>query len=128
MEIDPTYLFTLPLPPTSNHRLIPIVRHGRLRLITAPSMRKWKAEAASLLEPCDHFTTGKVRLDLTIVWPDRRKRDLDGPVKPVLDALTAAGVWGDDDQVKDLRLWVDDAGYLQEAGTIAGKVQTFVPF
>ena len=37
--------------------------------------------------------------------PDRRKRDIDNLPKAVLDALTHAGVWADDEQIDDLRIW-----------------------
>lgn len=36
--------------------------------------------------------------------PDRRRRDMDNIKKPLLDALTHAGVWHDDCQVDDLRV------------------------
>lgn len=43
-------------------------------------------------------------LDLVEVWislwvPDRRRRDIDGPIKALLDGLTGAEVWADDQQV-----------------------------
>ena len=40
--------------------------------------------------------------------PDRRKRDLDNLPKAVLDGLTHAGVWLDDGQIDDLRVWRSD--------------------
>jgi crossover junction endodeoxyribonuclease RusA len=36
--------------------------------------------------------------------PDARKRDLDNLLKATLDALTAARVWQDDNQVKRIEL------------------------
>ena len=36
--------------------------------------------------------------------PDRRKRDLDNVAKGLLDAMTHAGVWVDDEQIDDLRI------------------------
>jgi crossover junction endodeoxyribonuclease RusA len=41
-----------------------------------------------------------VQVDLTP--PDRRKRDVDNPLKSLFDALTHAGVWSDDSQIKRL--------------------------
>ena len=43
-------------------------------------------------------------LDLVEVWislwvPDRWRRDIDGPIKALLDGLTVAEVWADDQQV-----------------------------
>ena len=50
------------------------------------------------------------RLAVTIEarMPDRRKRDLDNLPKAVLDGLTHAGVWLDDGQIDDLRVWRSD--------------------
>lgn len=54
----------------------------------------------------------QLRQRLTVViearMPDRRKRDLDNLPKAVLDGLTHAGVWVDDSQVDDLRVWRSD--------------------
>lgn len=48
--------------------------------------------------------------------PDRRKRDLDNIKKPLLDALTHAGVWNDDcqiDDVRSIRCPVTKGGYVR---------------
>jgi crossover junction endodeoxyribonuclease RusA len=36
--------------------------------------------------------------------PDRRRRDIDNVLKSLLDALTYAGTWQDDEQIDDLRI------------------------
>ena len=108
----------LKLPPTSNHRLIPV--NGRL--ITSPKMREWKkyAEEAVTASVIDHLDktpmTGKLAVTIIINWPDRRKRDLDGPVKPVLDALSKGGMIQDDSLIKDLWIRVDDHIDINDAG------------
>lgn len=126
----PIYHFELPLPPTVNHRLIPVRMGDKTRLITGPKMRHWKAEAARLLGTPDRtFGDQTVYLRLRIKWPDLRKRDIDGPVKPLMDALTAAGVWDDDSQVRQLLVEAVPRDYgLQEPGTVAGQVADWEPF
>lgn len=47
---------------------------------------------------------GRIRLCLTAHPPDRRTRDLSNLTKALEDALTKAGVWGDDGQIDDLRI------------------------
>ncbi len=100
----------LKLPPTSNHRLIPV--NGRL--ITSPKMREWKkyAEEAVTISIMgrlgDTPMAGKLSVTIIISWPDYRKRDIDGPVKPVLDALTKGGMIEDDSLIKDLWVKVDE--------------------
>lgn len=48
--------------------------------------------------------SGPVSVDIVAYMPDRRRRDLDNILKSLLDSLTHAGVWDDDDQVHDLRI------------------------
>ncbi|NBW20709.1 MAG: RusA family crossover junction endodeoxyribonuclease [Caulobacteraceae bacterium] len=57
---------------------------------------------------------GSVRVVIEAFPPDRRKRDLDNILKSLLDALTHAGVWEDDSQIEDLRIY---------RSTIAGMVK-----
>jgi crossover junction endodeoxyribonuclease RusA len=46
-----------------------------------------------------------VKVDIEACMPDRRKRDLDNLPKALFDALTHAGLWHDDGQVDDYRVW-----------------------
>jgi crossover junction endodeoxyribonuclease RusA len=46
-----------------------------------------------------------VRVEIIAAMPDRRRRDLDNIQKAILDALTHAGVWEDDSQVDDIRVF-----------------------
>ena len=59
--------------------------------------------------------TGPVVVDIEAFMPDRRRRDLDNLLKGLLDSLTHAGVWEDDNQVVDLR--------IRKAPTIGGMVK-----
>jgi crossover junction endodeoxyribonuclease RusA len=50
------------------------------------------------------FPDGPVQVRITACPPDRRRRDLDNMLKPMLDALTHVKVWSDDSQIDDLRI------------------------
>lgn len=58
--------------------------------------------------------TGPVAVEIEAFQPDRRKRDLDNLGKAALDALTHAGLWLDDSQIVDLRLYwaAEQGGFL----------------
>lgn len=45
-----------------------------------------------------------VRVEIDLYPPTRQRMDIDNRVKPILDALTRAGVWQDDSQVIELRV------------------------
>ncbi|XYQ56799.1 RusA family crossover junction endodeoxyribonuclease [Pectobacterium carotovorum] len=48
--------------------------------------------------------TSLVAVTITFYPPDRRTRDMDNYLKAPLDALTHAGVWADDSQIKRMLL------------------------
>jgi crossover junction endodeoxyribonuclease RusA len=45
---------------------------------------------------------GRLSVHIELFVPDKRKRDIDNYAKALLDALTHAGVWRDDEQVDRL--------------------------
>lgn len=92
----------LPWPPTANH----IWQHAR-------RMNYLSKEYKSFLEltffsvrsqlPRKHKPLeDEVRVTILLFPPTNRKYDVDNRVKPILDALTKAGVWEDDSQVRTL--------------------------
>ena len=98
---------TLPWPPTVNHYWDRNA-NGTMRISKkGKAFREavgWIA-AKHKLGPANRF-----KVDIAAYAPDNRRRDLDNVLKAILDALTHAGVWADDDQVDDLRIrWVRDA-------------------
>ncbi|MBO18890.1 RusA family crossover junction endodeoxyribonuclease [Herbaspirillum sp.] len=96
------------LPPSSNNRLL---WRGK-RAVLAPAYREWKQKAVEYI--ADEFDNAEMpyfpsdreyRVLIAIGWPDRRRRDIDGPVKPILDAITESCVaWADDSQVVSLQV------------------------
>ena len=80
---------------------MPVKVNGRTRLITTKEMRAWKKEAAAILKyesPIDTLLGYRLRIE--VWWPDRRRRDLDGPVKVVIDALVSAKILKDDSFIR----------------------------
>lgn len=45
-----------------------------------------------------------IKVYIELYPSDRRRRDIDNLLKPLLDSFTKAGVWNDDSQIKDLRI------------------------
>lgn len=72
-------------------------------LISAKGREYQSAACAAIIEqlrrlpkPC----TAKAAVEIIFYPPDARRRDLDNYNKALFDALTHAGVWEDDSQVK----------------------------
>tara|TARA_R100001198_G_C5120217_1_gene143337 strand:- start:216 stop:632 length:417 start_codon:yes stop_codon:yes gene_type:complete len=112
----------IPLPPTANHRLMPMCMKGRGRLIKSPKFRKWEKDAAVYIRgACDPMTDDKeLHVKITIRWPDKRKRDIDGPVKPLLDLIVRNGFIADDSHIRSLIVHREDADpdtFTGEPGT-----------
>jgi crossover junction endodeoxyribonuclease RusA len=57
-----------------------------------------------------HFT-GSLCVEIEAWRPDQRRRDLDNLLKATLDGLAHAGVFEDDSQIVDLRIyWAKELG------------------
>ena len=96
------WAMSLPYPPSVNHlwlrtrRGVHLSKEGRL----------YKQQVAELVR-----TVGKprlyermVRVELVLYPPDARRRDLDNVLKILLDSLTYARVWHDDEQVDQISI------------------------
>ena len=87
----------LPWPPTVNHYYT--VARGR-KILSAKG-RAYKTECCWLMtaERVPKLDSGKFEVLIHAYPPDRRKRDLDNILKPVLDALGEYGAITDDSDV-----------------------------
>jgi crossover junction endodeoxyribonuclease RusA len=100
---------TLPWPPSVNKYWRTF--QGRM-IISAEgrSYRKAVADQVLIQRGAKHYA-GKLRVEIEAFRPDNRRRDLDNLLKAVLDGCTHAGVWEDDSNIVDLRIyWTDTVG------------------
>ena len=101
----------LPFPPSVNS-MWRTPRSGPLagRTMLSEDGRRYRRAVADAVLVARAGRQIRQRLAVTIEarMPDRRKRDLDNLPKAVLDGLTHAGVWLDDGQIDDLRVWRSD--------------------
>ena len=84
---------TLPYPPSVNTYW---GFRGSRRFLTKKAVEFKKAVAA---EVSGGFVTDRLLVSVQLFPPDRRIRDIDNVVKPLLDALVQAGAMSDDSQI-----------------------------
>ena len=100
---------TMPWPPSVNKYWRTF--QGRM-IISAEgrSYRKAVADQVLIQRGAKHYT-GKLCVVIEAFRPDNRRRDLDNLLKAVLDGCTHAGVWEDDSNIVDLRIyWAETIG------------------
>ena len=92
-------IFVLPLPPSTNHGY----HTSKGRWYKDEKVITWENECLWILKKEKiRPIKGKVSVLIHYVFPDNRKRDIDGKIKFILDLLTKAGVYKDDNQVTKL--------------------------
>jgi crossover junction endodeoxyribonuclease RusA len=109
MDID----IVLPFPPSTNTYW----RMFQNRMIISKAGREYRKavqDAVMLQKANKHFDCELV-VTIEAYRPDNRRRDLDNLLKATLDSLTHAGVYLDDSQIIDLRIYwaVDKGGILK---------------
>jgi crossover junction endodeoxyribonuclease RusA len=94
-------ILTLPYPPSMNTYW----RRNGPRYFVAKAGQEFRAQVVALCMASGLRTiAGPVRMSITLVPGDRRRRDIDNVLKPLLDALTHGKAWDDDSQVKALSI------------------------
>lgn len=90
----------LPWPPSMNSYWRSIVLKGQVRVLISREGREYR-DAVLEAVPMASRRGLRGRLTVTVLArpPDRRRRDLDNLLKPLLDALLHAGVYEDDGQI-----------------------------
>lgn len=98
-------MLALPYPPSANTYW----RRNGHRYFIAPAGVAFRTEVeARCLSIGMRPLAGPVRLSVSLVPGDRRRRDIDNALKPLLDALTHGRAWADDSQVKALSVVMGD--------------------
>ena len=94
--------FTLPWPPSVNRYW----RSVNGRNILARDGREYRSLAIEslLLQGVRGVRSGPIYVRIIAHLPDNRRRDIDNILKAPLDAMTHAGVYGDDSQVERLSI------------------------
>jgi crossover junction endodeoxyribonuclease RusA len=95
----------LPWPPSVNHYW----RHVRIgRAIRVHISQEGAAYRRDVRSICKVYRVprveGRLTVAVSVVAPDKRKRDLDNLLKGLLDALCHAGVYEDDSQIDQLTI------------------------
>jgi crossover junction endodeoxyribonuclease RusA len=96
-----TMTIELPFPPSINHYW----RTFRGRHCISQGGKDYTTDVQAALWSVDwRLMRGRLAVDVDAVMPDRRRRDIDNLLKVLLDALTKANAWEDDEQIDDLRI------------------------
>ena len=101
------YTITLPFPISVNHYWSHRVIGRRVCTYLTDAGRAFKDLVTKAVVLCGGQLglTQELAVKVILHAPDGRRRDIDNfGGKALLDALTSAGVWKDDSQVKDLHL------------------------
>ncbi|MET3068791.1 RusA family crossover junction endodeoxyribonuclease [Atlantibacter hermannii] len=120
---------TLPFPPSVNtYWRAP--NRGPLagRHLISAAGRKYQSDAcAAIIEQLRRLpkpSTTPAAVAIILFPPDQRHRDLDNYNKALFDALTHAGVWEDDSQVKRMLV---EWGPVVPKGKVEITISTFNP-
>jgi len=106
-------MIELPWPPTVNH----YYTVSRNRKILSARGRAYKNECYWIMVEAKttKLTSGKFAIEITCFPPDRRRRDLDNLLKPILDSLTDYGAITDDSDIDEIRIRrakIEKPGYI----------------
>lgn len=96
--------FDLPWPPSVNTYWRHIIVKRRPRVLISEKGRAYRKAVLCRIGTKHRKIHGRVAVRIEANAPDNRARDLDNLPKAILDALTHAGVWGDDEQIDHLTI------------------------
>ena len=102
-ESTETVRITTPFPPTLNHN---VARNGKryFRDKNYDAFIELVGYEWRRVQPRKWDVNRRFAISIQLFYDSKRRYDVDNRVKPILDALTKAGVWQDDSQVDDVRV------------------------
>lgn len=102
------------MPPSANAMRAHFIKDGKVQSVKAKGYAAWKKAAAwEIAGARPGRIDGPYRLTIAVQrdWRSKRARDVDNTIKPVSDALVAAGVIKDDSLAEFVSAqWADDLG------------------
>jgi len=113
----------LPWPPSVNHYWVTRVIKHRVAKFVGQKGKEFREAVKQAVEPhlshCEEHFKGEARLAVvvTIISPDKRKRDVDNLCKALLDAMEHAGAYDDDSQIDSLVL-MRDRKHIESGGRV----------
>jgi crossover junction endodeoxyribonuclease RusA len=93
--------FEFPYPPSVNHYW---GQCGKRKYITKRGIDFRSSISGLVADKAQETITHEIEAFVTLYPPDKRRRDLDNPMKALLDAMQEAGVYDDDCQIKKLTI------------------------
>ncbi len=111
----------LPWPPTVNDYYgTRMIRKRRIQYIKAKGKLFRAACERTIAEQVGYLNIpDRLLVEVELYPPDRRRRDLDNYMKPLLDAITHAQVWEDDSQIDQLFIY---RGETVKQGAVIVKI------
>jgi Holliday junction resolvase RusA-like endonuclease len=102
------------MPPSANGMRAHFIEDGKVRSVKSKTYAAWKKAAAwEIAAARPGKITGPYRLYIAVQrdWRSKRAADIDNKIKPVSDALVAAGVVTDDSLAEEVNAkWADNLG------------------
>lgn len=102
------------MPPSANGMRAHFIADGKVRSVKSKTYAAWKKAAAwEIAAARPGKITGPYRLYIAVQrdWRSKRATDLDNRIKPVSDALVAAGIVTDDSLAEEVNAkWADNLG------------------
>jgi crossover junction endodeoxyribonuclease RusA len=99
----------LPFPPSVNNYW----KKWNNRIVISNEGRKYRQVVVyeALIQKVKRLFDKKLKMEIEVLRPDNRRRDLDNLLKATQDSMCYAGIYDDDSQIQDLRIyWSKEMG------------------